>query len=243
MMATASGKVRRGNGRGVRARTTATRRTRKAPAAVLDLRRTPVQARGQATFERILDTTADLLESVGAEVLTTNLVAKTAGVNVATLYQYFPNKQAVLLSLFERQSATRLEMVERYITGLGTAPDWRRHLHTMVQGIARFRNATRGVVPLRQAMRSSPDLQAHDREHWRQLSGTIAIELGRVGLRGDKAALVARTAAEIMASLLDLWTIETGGKDAKLLEQIEAALAGYLGPYLDRRRGKAASAR
>src|SRR5512133_2212831 len=101
MMATASGKVRRGNGRGVRARTTATRRTRKAPAAVLDLRRTPVQARGQATFERILDTTADLLESVGAEVLTTNLVAKTAGVNVATLYQYFPNKQAVLLSLFE----------------------------------------------------------------------------------------------------------------------------------------------
>ena len=202
-----------------------------------------MQARGQATFERILDTTADLLESVGVEVLTTNLVARTAGVNVATLYQYFPNKQAVLLALFERQSAARVELVERYITGLATAADWRRHLRTMVQGIARFRTATRGVVPLRQAMRSSPDLQEHDRAHWRGLSNKLAEELGRVGLRGEKAALVARTATEMMASLLDLWTIETGGKDAKVLDQIEDALAGYLGPYLDRRRGKAVARR
>jgi AcrR family transcriptional regulator len=199
-----------------------------------------VQARGQATFERILDTTAGLLESVGAEVLTTNLVAKTAGVNVATLYQYFPNKQAVLLALFERQSSARLELVERYITGLGTTTDWRRQLRTMVQGIARFRTATRGVVPLRQAMRSSPDLQDHDREHWRGIATKLAEELGQVGLRGEKAVLVARTAAEMMSSLLDLWTIETGGKDAKVLEQIEDALAGYLGPYLERRRGKRA---
>ena len=79
----------------------------------LDLRRTPMQARGQATFDRILDATAQLLEKVGTDALTTNLIAKAADVNVATLYQYFPNKQAVLLSLFERQSEARIALGER----------------------------------------------------------------------------------------------------------------------------------
>ena len=239
-MASGSNKTRRASTRGAGARSV--RGPRKASAAVLDLRRTPVQARGQATFERILDTTAELLESVGVEVLTTNLIAKSAGVNVATLYQYFPNKQAVLLALFERQSARRFELGERFITGLASAPDWQKHVRTMVQGIARFRTSTKGVVPLRQAMRSSPDLQAHDRAHWQKLSGTLATELSRVGLRGEKAALIGRTAIETLAALLDLWTIESGGKDMKLLEQIESVLSGYLAPHMERRRTKARAA-
>src|SRR5678816_2616402 len=83
----------------------------------LDLRRTPMQARGQATFDRILDATAQLLEKVGTDALTTNLIAKAADVNVATLYQYFPNKQAVLLSLFERQSEAQIQLGERMLQG------------------------------------------------------------------------------------------------------------------------------
>lgn len=237
MAAASSRRTRRETNRSSNARKTS-RVSRRAKGPDLDLRRTPVQARGQATFERILDTTADLLESVGVDVLTTNLIAKTAGVNVATLYQYFPNKQAVLLALFERQSAARFELGERYIAGLGTAADWRRHLRNFVQGVARGRTSTKGVVPLRQAMRSSPDLQAHDREHWTKLSSTLATELGRAGLRGEKAATVARTAIETLAALLDFWTLEYNGKDQRILEQIEAMLAGYLGPYLERRRAK-----
>ena len=90
----------------------------------LHLRRTPMQARGQATFERILDATAQLLEKVGTDTLTTNLIARAATVNVATLYQYFPNKQAVLLALFQRQSEARIELGERLLGGFADAPDW-----------------------------------------------------------------------------------------------------------------------
>ena len=104
----------------------------------LDLRRTPMQARGQATFERILDATAQLLDKVGTDALTTNLIAKAADVNVATLYQYFPNKQAVLLSLFQRQNEARIElgerMLERHDARIGLA-----------QGAAR-RRASGGAV-------------------------------------------------------------------------------------------------
>lgn len=238
MAAASSRQKRRETNRGTNARKTS-RGSKRVKGPDLDLRRTPVQARGQATFERILDTTADLLETVGVDVLTTNLIARSAGVNVATLYQYFPNKQAVLLALFERQSAARFELGERYIAGLSNAADWRRHLRNLVQGVARGRTSTKGVMPLRQAMRSSPDLQAHDRAHWEKLSSTLATELGRAGLRGEKAATVARAAIETLAALLDFWTLESGAKDPRILEQIEAMLAGYLGPYFERRRGKA----
>jgi hypothetical protein len=116
-------------------------------------------------------------------------------------------------------------------------------LRSLVQGVARGRTTTKGVVPLRQAMRSSPDLQAHDREHWEKLSATLATELGRVGLRGDKSAMVARAAIETLAALLDFWTLEFGGRDARILEQIEAMLAGYLGPYFERRKTRGGAGR
>lgn len=47
----------------------------------------------------------------GVERLTTTHVAERAGVSVGTLYQYFPNKQALLLALLERHLAHMLEAV------------------------------------------------------------------------------------------------------------------------------------
>src|SRR6187455_1666289 len=124
----------------------------------LDLRRTPMQARGQATFDRILDATAQLLEKVGTEALTTNLIARTADVNVATLYQYFPNKQAVLLALFKRHNETRADIGQRSISGMARSPDWRRMIAKAIDGVAEARRSMGGAAALRLAMRSSPEL-------------------------------------------------------------------------------------
>ena len=67
-------------------------------AAQLDLtpRKTPVQARSAASVEAIHQATIQVLLAVGKEKLTTTLVARRAGVSVGTLYQYFPNKSALL---------------------------------------------------------------------------------------------------------------------------------------------------
>jgi AcrR family transcriptional regulator len=59
-------------------------------------RKTPVQARSAASVEAILEATIQVLLSVGKESLTTTKVAARAGVSVGTLYQYFPNKGALL---------------------------------------------------------------------------------------------------------------------------------------------------
>ena len=69
---------------------------RKRPQSTLEPRKSPVQARSTASVEAILKATIQVLLKVGKESLTTTRVAARAGVSVGTLYQYFPNKSALL---------------------------------------------------------------------------------------------------------------------------------------------------
>jgi len=68
----------------------------------LAARKTPRQARSAATWDAILEATIQVLLATGPGRLTTTRVAERAGVSVGTLYQYFPNKQALLHAVTER---------------------------------------------------------------------------------------------------------------------------------------------
>ena len=62
----------------------------------------PVQARAQETVDVILEASARILESDGLRGFNTNAIATKAGVSVGSLYQYFPNKDAIVLALIGR---------------------------------------------------------------------------------------------------------------------------------------------
>ncbi|MFU8816128.1 MAG: TetR/AcrR family transcriptional regulator [Pseudomonadales bacterium] len=208
-------------------------------AADLDLRRKPLQARGRATFERILETTAQLLEELGAEAITTNLVAKAAAVNVATLYQYFPNKQALLLELFQSQADDRKVIGEAMVRGLGDNPDWRRQLELTIDAIAAERRRVAGAAALRQAMRSTPELLEYDLQGTKHAAQALAHELVKGGRASvEQAELVARCSIEILAAVLDLWAIDSGARDDRIIAELKVGLSGYLAPYLDPAPGK-----
>jgi len=66
-------------------------------------RKSPSQARAKRTIETILEATAQILAEEGSERLTTNYLARRAGFSVGTIYQYFPNREAIVLALIERQ--------------------------------------------------------------------------------------------------------------------------------------------
>ena len=69
-------------------------------------RRIPRQQRAQESCAAIFAATAQVLAREGMAGLSTNHIAARAGVSVGTLYQYFPNKQAVLLAMGRRDIAT-----------------------------------------------------------------------------------------------------------------------------------------
>src|SRR3954453_13108318 len=66
------------------------------------LRRVPRQARSRARLQRMLDAADQLLAREGAEALTTTRVAEAAGVSVGSLYQYLPDKEAIVEALAGR---------------------------------------------------------------------------------------------------------------------------------------------
>jgi AcrR family transcriptional regulator len=65
-------------------------------------RKAPRQARARVTVDAILQATAYILVREGWDKLTTNRIAERAGVNIASLYQYFPGKEAIVIELQRR---------------------------------------------------------------------------------------------------------------------------------------------
>jgi AcrR family transcriptional regulator len=66
------------------------------------MRKAPLQARSRATIDAILDAAAHILGERGWSGLTTNAVADVAGVSIGSLYQYFPNKLALIEAVRQR---------------------------------------------------------------------------------------------------------------------------------------------
>ena len=65
-------------------------------AKIEQAQRQPKQDRAKATRQKILDAALHLLDEVTIDKISTNAIAKGSGVNIATLYKYFPDKYAIL---------------------------------------------------------------------------------------------------------------------------------------------------
>lgn len=79
----------------------------------LSPRKTPRQARSRETVEAILGAATDILTRYGYAKLTTNRIAERAGVNIGSLYQYFPSKEAIVAELRKRHVAEQQAAAEQ----------------------------------------------------------------------------------------------------------------------------------
>lgn len=95
--------------------------TRGTPSA-LKPRKTPRQARARVTVDAIFEATIQVLLRDGPHRLTTTRVAERAGVSVGTMYQYFPNKQALIHALNERYLDALADRIEAVCTAQNGRP-------------------------------------------------------------------------------------------------------------------------
>ena len=77
-------------------------------------RKGPRQQRSRVTVESIMQATLELVKKDGFAGLTTTRIADRAGISVGSLYEYFPNREAILLSLYESTSS-RVATVARKV--------------------------------------------------------------------------------------------------------------------------------
>jgi AcrR family transcriptional regulator len=126
------------------------------------MRKAPQQARSRATIEAVLDAAARILGERGWMGLTTNAAAEVAGVSIGSLYQYFPNKLALV-------EAVRRRHFDEVLAVLRAAADNKvtrgRRIEALVDGMiavhSRYPAAHR--VLLEESPRGGDARLAHDR--------------------------------------------------------------------------------
>jgi AcrR family transcriptional regulator len=85
-------------------------------------RKLPGQDRSKETVHAILEATARILTRDGYDKTSTNKVAEAAGVSIGSLYQYFPNKDALVGALLEDYASRLIGLVERNAVDLADVP-------------------------------------------------------------------------------------------------------------------------
>lgn len=91
------------------------------------------QERSRATVDAILQASTYILVRRGWSDLTTNAIAERAGVNISSLYQYFPNKEAIVFELQRRHIAHTRNTVSAILSKDATQLSLREALTCMVE--------------------------------------------------------------------------------------------------------------
>lgn len=80
-----------------------------------DVRRRPQQERSKSRVEAILDVALELVVEQGSEALAMREVARRAGVQISSVYAYFPSKAAIIRELAERNLERVRELLQREV--------------------------------------------------------------------------------------------------------------------------------
>lgn len=95
-------------------------------------RKLPTQERSRATVDAIMQAATYILVKFGWERLTTNAIAERAGVNIGSLYQYFPNKQAIIAELQRRHVLQTREILSKALPQVSEQRSLREALTLLV---------------------------------------------------------------------------------------------------------------
>jgi AcrR family transcriptional regulator len=199
------------------------------------LRRVPVQGRSVARVQRMLDACAQLVDEVGYEALTTTLLAERAGVAIGSVYQFFPDKRAIVQALTLRNMEAYLEkLARRFATGdfahwwdgVDAAIDEYIEMHRTVPG---FRTLHFGDV-----------VDVHLLDEERDNNAVIAERLARVLVEQFAVVDSARLlfALEIAVEAADALTKMAFRRDPEgdnaVLAEAKALIREYLHRHVDR---------
>ena len=195
-----------------------------------------MQTRARATVADILAATARILERRGYGALTTNEIARVAGVGIGSLYQYFESKEAIVEALQEEHFAAMGRPFLARMEELESAP-----LDELVGGLATLMRTSELLnSPLSKALlavprRGKPKAVLHLEQRCAEILHAC---LMRLAPKADAAAL--RIPVFLVVQTVEALIISTsqhrprGLSRQRFTEELAAIVVRYLAPLLAR---------
>ncbi|GAA0903422.1 TetR family transcriptional regulator [Virgisporangium ochraceum] len=192
------------------------------------LRRVPVQGRSVARVNRMLDACAQLVDEVGYDGLTTTLLAERAGVAIGSVYQFFPDKRAIVQALTLRNLEAYLQRLSNRLSQEQSTHWWGAVDAAIDEYIAMYRT-TPGFRTLHFGDVVDVHLLDDERDNNAVIAARIAALLNeRYELRGERTEFALGIAVEAADALIKMAFRRSPNGDVAVLDEARALIKDYL---------------
>ena len=201
------------------------------------MRRQPRQARSQERVDQILDVAEKLFISEGYNATSTKAIAAHAQIPIGSLYQFFPDKAAILYKLAERYN----QQLHNLLMELDT-PDRRKlplstYMETVIDTVDRFFTDYPGYHAIFMSLQGSmPELESIDAAADSQLIQDLVILLSHYspGLESSVYEAIAFVLVKVIGNLL--WTSLSQDQlfRERILKETKRLILSYLESYFSR---------
>ena len=194
-------------------------------------RRVPTQERSRRRVEGILDAAATLVVERGVDALTTRDIADAAGAPVASLYQYFADKEAVLLALAARDME---EMDAQVLEDLGRLEvlSVSSVVRTTMRAFVAVYHRRRAFVEIYLRGRTNAAVHQFGREHNARVAESLYAFAADAGLAGPELTpAMALLAVEVGDRVFQLAFEHDADGDPVLIEEGITMVTAYLERY------------
>lgn len=196
------------------------------PSTMSSPRRAPQQERGERRLVQLLEAAAAVLAESGYDATTMTEIAERANASIGTLYQYFPNKPAIVLALRSQISAEMQERWTHLDEDFAAEMSATQIAHRMIEITNRFVEEHPAYFPVLDA----PVKYKRSQEARSRLRKQIAMifQSKKPTLTHEAAYRMANVALQIIKSMNLLYADADARERAALVEEYKIALSAYL---------------
>ena len=191
--------------------------------------RQPKQARARATRQKLLAATLTVLEQQGIERVSTNQIALRAGVNIASLYKYFPDKYAILKELALEFSRKQTDLICQYLHAAPLDAPLESVCHGLVDALINGTRHDRALVQLQRSLLVIPELHSAYRLSNEEIGDAMKPFLKQWGIKLSPARLKVAMIClgETCGALQDLALSRDERYDPAVIAELKFVLTAY----------------
>ena len=193
-------------------------------------RKLPQQDRSRATCATILEAAARIIARDGLAGFSTNAVAKRAGVSIGSLYQYYPNKDALMVALIDRQQQQQLDSLMVAASQVDASASLEAVVRTLVRGAMQHHRDHDLLASAIDHEEARLPVDALVGRYLDQGGALVGVMLARFAhqIQPIDPARAARTLPALVRAVTDAWANQSPPQLEVAEDEAVKAVLGYL---------------